>query len=322
MPAARCLLPPAAKRPDALRGVALQPLGWWPGGALSHRTRRSRAAEGWRSVTASAGSGLESYQRALSRIEALWPSSKVLDVIEESIFRRSGTDGEQAFDLEAYRELLLLYAVARDIVEKEGGDLALVSYPSSDGDSRPPTRFAATALHPLSAQIAAAASAITVNDDTQDIPLPPPSMRVGLDIDLAAFSDAPAEASRAGDVEATEDGHRPVAASARAADDNSIDFVPSGLTEAEDDSPVSGAAAVTLDRDAAGLVVDEGALDRRPDDDESSLTLDDSLLDSEAPPDSKADLSDFELFDPEIEKELEPRTTSSGGPENKGPARG
>ncbi|MES2944244.1 MAG: hypothetical protein V4772_15345, partial [Pseudomonadota bacterium] len=58
--------------------------------------------------------GLEAYQGALSRIVALWPSPKVLEVIEESIFRGADSNAE-AFDLEAYRELLLLYSIAKEI---------------------------------------------------------------------------------------------------------------------------------------------------------------------------------------------------------------
>lgn len=36
--------------------------------------------------------GLESYETAFSRIQALWPEPRVLDVIERSIFRDSQTD--------------------------------------------------------------------------------------------------------------------------------------------------------------------------------------------------------------------------------------
>ncbi len=60
--------------------------------------------------------GLEAHPKALSRIEALWPSSKVLDLLEESIFRKPGADGGEAFDLEAYRELLLLHSLAKEVV--------------------------------------------------------------------------------------------------------------------------------------------------------------------------------------------------------------
>lgn len=58
---------------------------------------------------------LEHHSKALSRIVALWPSHRVLDVIEESIFRKPGLPGAEPFGLEAYRELVLLYHVAREV---------------------------------------------------------------------------------------------------------------------------------------------------------------------------------------------------------------
>src|SRR5690606_37670261 len=63
--------------------------------------------------------GLESYETAFSRIQALWPQPKVLDLIERSIFRDNQVDGDEVFDLQAYRELLLLYAIAKDIIERD-----------------------------------------------------------------------------------------------------------------------------------------------------------------------------------------------------------
>ena len=60
--------------------------------------------------------GLEAYQSILSQLSALWASPAVLDFIEQSIFRKPG-QGSQVLDLEAYRELLMLYAVAKDLVQ-------------------------------------------------------------------------------------------------------------------------------------------------------------------------------------------------------------
>jgi hypothetical protein len=96
------------------------------------------------------GRGIEAYQTALSRIEQLWNEPKVLDVIEESLFRKPDHDG-QAFDLQAYRELLLLYSVAK---ENAGG----VNHASMDldlpldveADSAEPHDFSLTAVQPLS----------------------------------------------------------------------------------------------------------------------------------------------------------------------------
>jgi hypothetical protein len=66
------------------------------------------------------GRGLEYYPRALTRIQLLWPSARVLEVIEESVFRRhtetAEDEGSQSgFDLLAYRELLMLHAIAKDM---------------------------------------------------------------------------------------------------------------------------------------------------------------------------------------------------------------
>lgn len=63
--------------------------------------------------------GLESYETAFTRIQALWPEPRVLDVIEQSIFRDAGDGDNEVFDLEAYRELLLLHAIAKDLVKRE-----------------------------------------------------------------------------------------------------------------------------------------------------------------------------------------------------------
>lgn len=135
--------------------------------------------------------GLESYQLALSRIEALWPSPKVLEIIEESLFRQSDS-GTEAFNLEAYRELLLLYSVAKEIIGLEHGAVAaakkfdLPDSPADSVDSRPMT-FMSTAIQPLSASM----------DENQqgrqsmpaqplmDSVVPPASLRLGLDIDLS-----------------------------------------------------------------------------------------------------------------------------------------
>ena len=76
--------------------------------------------------------GLDQYPYAISRIEALWPTQKVLEVIEESIFRKPGSTPDQTFDLVAYRELMLLYAIAKEISEHESVmlDFDLTAAPS------------------------------------------------------------------------------------------------------------------------------------------------------------------------------------------------
>lgn len=112
--------------------------------------------------------GLESYQPALSRIVALWPSPRVLDVIEESIFRKPGRDGSEAFSLQAYRELLMLHSLAKDIIE--AGDAPVDFVTSSQ-----PASFSPTSLEALSARLMTPSAPISrlALDIDLDEPAPP-----------------------------------------------------------------------------------------------------------------------------------------------------
>jgi hypothetical protein len=62
--------------------------------------------------------GLELYPRALSRITLLWPTSRVLREIEKSLFE-DPAPGSIMFDLEASRDLLLLYSIAHEVVSEQ-----------------------------------------------------------------------------------------------------------------------------------------------------------------------------------------------------------
>ncbi len=97
--------------------------------------------------------GLEAHEAALSRIEALWPSPKVLDLIEESIFRKPDSS-VRAFDLEAYRELLLLYAVASELNPADSnatGSGPGLAIPEAGKRGRRAAQYASTSIQPLSA---------------------------------------------------------------------------------------------------------------------------------------------------------------------------
>ena len=137
--------------------------------------------------------GLEAYQHAMSRIEALWPSPKVLDIIEESLFKQPDSNTEP-FNLEAYRELLMLYSVAREIIHTEGSHIArkkfdLSDRPEDSSNSRPMT-FKSTAIQPLSASLAAnqQADGGMPAEPMMVSTIPPVSHRLGLDIDLSDMS--------------------------------------------------------------------------------------------------------------------------------------
>jgi hypothetical protein len=197
-------------------------------------------------------SGLEAYHNALARIEALWPSPKVLEIIEESIFRKPGSGDGEAFGLEAYRELLLLYAMAKDVVERGGNvmdfDMSGLSQPPGM-DAHQPSGFSNTSIQPLSASLEMARRSDSGRDsfgsslgtqDDEDSPLPEiamprPSPRLGLDIDLSepapltsAFMEIADEPQRSGrpdlsmdlamdSIDSSKDDDRPL-------DSNLVDF--------------------------------------------------------------------------------------------------
>jgi pilus assembly protein FimV len=139
--------------------------------------------------------GLESYFVAMARIQALWPSPKVLDVIEESVFRKPGEEGDEAFDLEAYRDLILLHTLIKGMME--GGDAQatsnqLVSRDNAASKPAGPKRsgFASTDIQPLSALINADITKPRLEQDPSqpvDMLRPPASIRLGLDFDLSKF---------------------------------------------------------------------------------------------------------------------------------------
>ncbi|WP_157572025.1 hypothetical protein [Hydrogenophaga taeniospiralis] len=122
--------------------------------------------------------GLEAYEAAFSRIQALWPGPKVLEVIEQSIFKEHNDTEAEVFDLEAYRELLLLHAIAKEMIQH-------------DSESpKPANGFQHTAMQPLKAAGSKAlatsvAEAAASGRQTEPLDLMPPvSPRLGLDVDL------------------------------------------------------------------------------------------------------------------------------------------
>ena len=62
------------------------------------------------------GQGLEAYPDVLTRITGVWASAKVLEVIESFIFHDSRLVQRRSFDLAAFRDLLLLHAIARSVL--------------------------------------------------------------------------------------------------------------------------------------------------------------------------------------------------------------
>lgn len=92
------------------------------------------------------GRSLTDYADTIERLQGLWSSPvRTMETLDASLFRRNKTD--ETFDLPAYRELLFLYSIARDLAEHAGAatgsgvDLLL---PLEDLGGAPIARLSAT----------------------------------------------------------------------------------------------------------------------------------------------------------------------------------
>jgi pilus assembly protein FimV len=65
------------------------------------------------------GRALSDYPDTIERLQGMWSNpASVMETLDASLFRRNSSD--ETFDLPAYRELLFLYSMARDLAEHGG----------------------------------------------------------------------------------------------------------------------------------------------------------------------------------------------------------
>ncbi len=87
------------------------------------------------------GRSLEEYPQAIARLQALWPTPMhAMQSLDSLLFRRSEAD--DTFDFPAYRELLFLYSIARELagnVETDFGSIDLF-LPLEDTPTEPNIR--------------------------------------------------------------------------------------------------------------------------------------------------------------------------------------
>jgi len=124
--------------------------------------------------------GLERYPKALSRIELLWPSTRVMKEIEKSLFEERAP-GAIMFDLEASRELLLLYSIALDVTSLDDGKPYTPTMVTALEDHAPPpfeNSHINTQPMPL------------MELDTQET-MPSAMINLGLDLDFNSLEKAP-----------------------------------------------------------------------------------------------------------------------------------
>ena len=190
-----------------------------------------------------AGKGLEHYRSALARIEALWPAPGTLALIEELVFRKPGGHDDGAFDLAAYQELLLLYSVAKEVIDPASASPAAFE-PNAFADTiareGPPT-----ATSPMEIERPPAAM--------QDGPVLPPSIYGSIDQGMQheTVMDPDAQLPAARPVTATPPVLRPTPAPAPRPDlDMDLGAFDKTAYETHADADRTGEAADALERSA------------------------------------------------------------------------
>lgn len=111
------------------------------------------------------GRGLEAYPELCAHIASVWPSKAALEFIEKCLVRERDAAAEVSFDLEAFRELLLLHG----LVTRLSGETTSAAVPFSAGRSADPVSMAAdTGPAPVDAALPAA-QAVTAGEVDLDL---------------------------------------------------------------------------------------------------------------------------------------------------------
>jgi hypothetical protein len=144
------------------------------------------------------GKGLDAYPDVMSHITALWPTPKVLEVIESCIFHDPQAVRPSSFDLAAFRDLLLLHGVAQSglLLHPLAGDK-----PKADASESAATQASSSINF---ADLSAVANPYTheldldLSDSAAESPAAAPLSTVEVDIPLLMFEAHPAVVPGAG----------------------------------------------------------------------------------------------------------------------------
>ena len=79
----------------------------------------------------SSGKGLDEYTGVCEQIATLWPDQEAVDFIERCLVRAADAPSNAGFDLEAFRDMLMLHGVARRMEDMVDSGLAPFSAPRS-----------------------------------------------------------------------------------------------------------------------------------------------------------------------------------------------
>lgn len=165
------------------------------------------------------GHELADYPGVVERLQTLWPSpAKAMEVLEKSLTRPESES--DTFELPAYRELLFLYAVARDLSEREQGDRPRVDLLAAEPAAHPHGQ----APFDLSAHEGNVIEPLMATRPVKAVPDVQPTISLDLQLDDLTVDDKPA--SSYGDVM--------VSGKAAAANDQDVEHIDlPGMAESE-----------------------------------------------------------------------------------------
>lgn len=130
------------------------------------------------------GRALEEYPDVVQHLQSLWPEPlDAMAMLEAMLFRKDAA--YELFDLPAYKDVLLLYALARDLWQQGGSRTAAVDVllplgddtgpdahaavePASSPADAPPFELTAFALPPLPGRVVSSPSSPSSNDEAGD----------------------------------------------------------------------------------------------------------------------------------------------------------
>ena len=144
------------------------------------------------------GRSLEEFPQVLAGIERVWGTDDALSMVESLLFREQWNASLELFDLAAFRDLLLLHAVAQTAVGL-AGELVVAAAPSvARGGMPPASQFGVTAPGTASPAARGGAGA-PAPGPAVSAPLPELDVTGDLDIDLSDPSEPGSVGSADGD---------------------------------------------------------------------------------------------------------------------------
>jgi hypothetical protein len=124
------------------------------------------------------GNGLEAYDDIAQQIVVLWPTEYTIDFIEQCLVRMPQDEPDQGIDLEAFKDLLLLYGVLRRLDQTQ--DSAMMPFQAS--------RTASSQIGQLSDTASNATRPMAIPEAGQPLPeihlSPVPELKTAVDLDL------------------------------------------------------------------------------------------------------------------------------------------